>query len=801
MSGSQRISAAGAVVLLLVVCLSACGGAESRRTTHMERGQKYYTEGNFEKARVEFRNALQISPNDVEARFMNGKVAEKLSDIRTAAGMYQGVIELNPDHVQARASLGRLMVFGGAPQRAVEMVEPGLAKHPDDADLLTVRGAARVQLKDKAGALADAERAVKLAPENENAVALLASLYRNDGQSDRAVELIRSALVKHPEAADLRQVLASLYQSANQSEQAQAELRKIIELRPQDLAVRVQLALTYARMKKAAEGEQVMLDATKALPDSNDAKLAYVEFIAAQGTRARSEQALKQFIAREPKNYELQLGLAGMQQRANDLDGAVATYGEIIARDADSPSGTTARNRIAAIQVSRGKFDEATRLVETTLENNPRDNDALVLRGNIALERNDPTAAIADLRAVLRDQPAAVPILRTLARAHLANGEPALAEESIRTAMEAAPTDVGLRVELAQLLATSNRGEQAVTLLEDTVRRAPQNVQAREALVRAYIATNDLERARVSAEDLKVAAPTLATGSYLAGVIAQAQNRPDDAAKELSHALELQPSAMDVLAALTRLDVGRGQMARALERLSGAAAANPDNAVVRNLLGEMQLGAKNFAAAKEPLSEAMKLAPKWWLPYRNLALAHAASGDLSGAAAVYEAGVKATDQQPTLVAELAALYEKQGRYEDAINRYQALHERNPRLDIAANNLAMLLVTYRKDRPSLDRAMTITEPFSQSKNGALLDTRGWVMFKLGQFTQSLPVLEQAAEHAPDSKVIRYHLAMAQLKSGQREKARSNLESALKGTASFTGIEEARSTLATLGSSAG
>ncbi len=788
-------------MLSLLVLLSACGGANDRRAAHMERGQRYYTEGNFEKARVEFRNALQISPNDAEARFMSGKVAEKLGDLRTAAGMYQGTIDVQPDHAQARANLGRMFVFGGAPARAMDVIEPGLAKHPDDPDLLTVRGAARMQLKDKAGALADAERAVKLAPENENAIALLASLYRNAGRQDQAVALVQKGVASHPDSIDLHQVLASLYLATSDTGRAQEELRKVIELRPKELAYRIQLAMLHARAKQPEQAEQVMLDAIKALPDNNDAKLAYVDFIAGQSSPQRAEELLRQFIEREPKNAELRLGLAALQQRTGTVDAALATYAEIIKRDEEAPAALTARNRVAAIHVSRGELDEAAKLIEATLETNPRDNDALVLRGNIALERKQPAAAIADLRAVLRDQPTSVPVLRTLARAHLANGEPALAEEAIRTAMDAAPADVAVRVELAQLLLQTNRAEQAVSLLEETVKRAPTDVPAREALARSYIATKDLGQARIAAEDLKVAAPRLAIGPYLAGVIAQAQNRLDDAATELSHALELQPTAMDALAALTRLDIARGQSARALTRVNATIAAHPDNAIVRNLLGELQLAQKNFAAARETLGTALKLAPKWSVPYRNLALAHVGTGDMDGAVAVYEAGLKATDLDPTLVAEVAALYERQGRFEDAISKYQALYDHDPHLELAANNLAMLLVTYRKDRPSLDRALEITAPFADSNSGALLDTRGWVMFKLGQLGEALPVLERAAKRAPDSKVIRYHLAMAQLKSGQREAARTNLRRALEGAPNFSGRDEARSTLAQLGNTAG
>ncbi len=796
-----RRSATLVAALSIFMVLTGCGGANDRRATHMSRGQEYFAAGNYEKARVEFRNALQIMPNDPDARFMNGRVAEKLGDLRTAVGMYQGTIDVNTDHVGARADLGRIMVFGGAPARALEIVEPGLAKHPEDAGLLTVRGAARVQLKDKAGALADAEHAVKNAPSDENAVALLASLYRQSGDNEHAVDLVKRTLDKKPDAVDLRQVLASLYLAANQPDLAEQQMRKVIEQRPQELAPRVQLALLYARTKKPAEAETLMREATTALPKNNEAKLAYVDFLAGRGSLERAEQAMQQFIDHDAKNYDLQLGLGSLQQRAGQLDKAVATYNKVVGSDGDGPSALTARNRIAGIDVSRGKYDEATQLIEVTLKKNPRDNDALILRGNIALERNNPSGAVADLRAVLRDQPGAVGVLRTLARAHIANGEPALAEEAIRQAMDAAPADIGVRVELAQLLAQTNRAEQAVTLLEEGVKAAPTNIAAREALVRAYLFTKDFDAARTSAEDLKVAAPTLAAGSYLAGVVAQQQNRLDDAVANLSHALELQPSAMDALAALTRIDVARGQRDRALARVQSAVAALANNAPVRNLLGELQLQAKNYDAATGPLTEATKIAPKWWLPYRNLAFVRIAQKDLNGAIAAYQAGITATGSEPMLVSDLAALYEQQGRVEEAIKLYQVLHEQNPRLELAANNLAMLLVTYRKDRPSLEQARALTESFGSSRSGALLDTHGWVMFKLGQYGEALPVLERAAETAPDAKVIRYHLAMAQLKTGQRDKARVSLESALMGTPNFSGIDEARTVLASLGGRSG
>ena len=106
--------------------------------------------------------------------------------------------------------------------------------------------------------------------------------------------------------------------------------------------------------------------------------------------------------------------------------------GEVIEKDGNNPQGLTARNRIATAKLRAGKADEAAVLVEEVIAKNPRDADALVMRAELALAKGDTNAAITDLRAVLRDQPNSVPILRALARAHLAANEAALAEEALR---------------------------------------------------------------------------------------------------------------------------------------------------------------------------------------------------------------------------------------------------------------------------------------------------------------------------------------------------------------------------------
>src|SRR5215470_3030131 len=113
---TRKIILAAALAALIGVGLQGCGGAESRRARAMERGQQYLAEGNFAKARIEFSNALQIAPNDADARYYAGVAAEKSGDLRTAAQGYQAALTVDASHPLALAALARLYVFSGLAQ-------------------------------------------------------------------------------------------------------------------------------------------------------------------------------------------------------------------------------------------------------------------------------------------------------------------------------------------------------------------------------------------------------------------------------------------------------------------------------------------------------------------------------------------------------------------------------------------------------------------------------------------------------------------------------------------------------------
>lgn len=788
-------------VVLACLLVAGCGGAASRYASHMERGRAYFAKEDFVHARIEFRNAIQISPKDGPARIMAARTDQKLGEIREAAGLYQSVIDMLPDDIEARAGLGNLLLFVGADQQALKTIEPGLAKHPDDVPMLSVRAAARARTRDISGAVADADHALKLAPFNEIAIGVRAGLYQQGGNTAQAVALVSNGVQHLPDSTDLREVLSQLYLSSGQQELAEKQMQALIKLRPADLRYRKLLAVFYTRAHRLDDAQRTLEEAVQALPKDDEAKLTLVGFISTQRTREQGEKTLQAFIAQQPDNYDLRFGLADLRERAGATKEALDTYNEIIRLDRTGPKGLQARDRIAAIDIAQGHDDDAHKLIDDVLAKNPRDSEALLVRGELVLKGRDPSAAIADLRAALKDSPGSVPIERLLARAHMANGEPALAEQALRSAIDTAPTDMNVRLQLAQLYAQTGRDDQAIGLLEDSVRRDPTNVQVREALAIAYLAKHDFQAARTAADDLKTLRPDSVMALYFAGLADQGLNKLPDAQQELERAHELSPHAIEPLTALAQLEMAHGQGAQAIALVQSAVnAADPKDAAPLNLLGELYVAGGDLPHALEALTRATTVAPKWWPAYRNLALAKSAAKDTEGAIAAYDAAIRIAPGETQLVAELGRLYESVGRVDDAIAQYENLYKRNP-AQLVANNLAMLLVTYKKDQHSLDRARDLAAGFATSNSGSLLDTNGWVHYKRGEYAQALPVLERAAELAPDTKEIRYHLGVAELQAGQTDRARKDLELALSGSVKAPWAADARTALAGISSRTG
>jgi tetratricopeptide (TPR) repeat protein len=126
---------------------------------------------------------------------------------------------------------------------------------------------------------------------------------------------------------------------------------------------------------------------------------------------------------------------------------------------------------------------------------------------------------------------------------------------------------------------------------------------------------------------------------------------------------------------------------------------------------------------------------------------------------------------------IASLYEATGNLDTARKYYEQALALDPNLAVPANNLAFL---YVKQGGNLDVALGLAQRAKQLMPdlNPITDTLGWVLYNKGDYASALPLFQECVEKEPNSPEYRYHLGMVLAAVGQKEKAKDQLESALR-----------------------
>jgi tetratricopeptide (TPR) repeat protein len=321
-------------------------------------------------------------------------------------------------------------------------------------------------------------------------------------------------------------------------------------------------------------------------------------------------------------------------------------------------------------------------------------------------------------------------------------------------------------------------------------------VQTLDVLFHVSVDTKDYDTAKSTAEAIVAAQPKSALGYLYEGMLAEEAKHNEEALRLYGQAAELQPNVGEPIQAQTRLLVAMKRIPDAFRRLDDLSVKAPTVAWAPLVKGDLLMSQKDFAGAQASYKIAVERAPKWWQAYRGVAAAQFAARDPDGALATLRAAQPKVDDPAQLGIQIGTYDEFMGKPQDAIREYEDVVRSAPQSEVAANNLAMLLVTYDKDAASLERAKSLTARFANSSNPTYLDTYGWVLYKHGEAAASVPVLQRVVSRSPDAPVLLYHLGMAQSQSGSTAQAVDNLTRAVNSGLKFAGLDEARATLSKL-----
>jgi len=783
------------LIVFAALVVAGCGGAESRKAKYLEKGKAYIEQKNYDKAKIELRNVLQIDPKHAEAYYLTGLVEEEKQDWSKALGNYSKAVELNPDYLEARAKVGRFYLLVGNMDKAIEEMDAILSREPANVLGRTLKAAIMAKKGDINGAVHEISAVVAEQPSSVEAVFLLSLLYTEQEKQDKAIEVVTKGIALNPKNLALRFQLINIYDSIKIKDIKKIEqiMQEIVALEPQNMLHRATLASFYARINQLDKAEKTLRDAIQEDPEDAERYLLLAEFMSARKGVASAEAELRNAIKSNPEAYKLHFGLARLYEQTGAIDKVTQVYKEIIDADGDGKGGLQAKVKLADLLFRQGQRGEASRLIEEVLKENPGDNAALIGKGKLALLRNDTEGAITAFRTVLRDQPKSIEAYTLLASAHFQKKEPALAKENLSKAVEMNPTSTRARLALAQFLARSGDTDGALKRINEAIKLTPNDLDALLAKADVLAVKKDTKGVQATLTSIKEAHPDKPVGYYQMGRYYQGQKRFDQAIGEFEQALTKSGDELQTLSAIINARLAQGKPDKAMARLRDVLKTQPDHLFVHELIAEVHITQKQYGDAEKELREAIRVNPKWNAPYRNLANLYLMRGDFSAAEETYRQGLQAIPEDMQLLLNLAEAYERTKSFDKAMNAYERILQKDPDMDIAINNLASLLTDYKGDSGSLKRAKELAARFESSQQPSFRDTLAWIYFKTGEIDRAIALSESTVKQAPDTRVFSYHLGMAYYKKGDMPSARIYLTKALEGKGTFLGADEARATL--------
>lgn len=786
---SRRMAAA---ILTASLMVYGCGGAEERQADYYQKAQSLYEAGDYEKARIEVRNVLQINANNADARYLMALLEEKDRNWRGMFGNLNAALENNPDHIDARIKLSQLYVASGDLNRAMEEVEEVLKRNPDSADAYAVKASIFQRKQEMELAKEAAEKSLSIDASHVNAIGVMVGLLGDD-EPEKALSLINKGLQEKSENSVLKLLKIKVLGDHGRVEEAEAVFDQLIVENPDKLYYPYQYANFLIQSQRREEAEKLLRKTVDQHPDDAQPKIWLVEFLAKNRSTEEARQTLKDFASGQPENYQLQAALAQMHLSAGERGEAKGVYKGVIERERDSADAIDARNQLVKMYLQEKEREPAETLLKEIFELEPENGDALLIQARLKLADKDIDGAIADLRAVLKNQPDDIDAVTLLAASQERIGSNELALDYYQRALAIEPDNMAGLVGTGRLLLADKRIDEAEKHLKLAYQKQPGNLEVVRLLNELYIRQSNWDQAREVAASLLLNQKTAAMGHYLQGRAYAAQSEPEKALQALRQSLEKEPRAVEPLQLITRIYLGTNRPGEALDFVEKHVGGNPDQPHARELLGTLYARSGKMDKAEQTLKDLIEEQPGAISAYRQLGAVYMAQGESAAARSLYQEGLDSNPDNPGLLLLLAELQQAGGEHKGALATYEKLLELQPDSNVIRNNLAVLLIDHFPDEKNLRRAQRLTADLATSDNPVFLDTVGWLQYRLGNYPQALVLLQDAVRKGGAAPVYRYHLGMAYYKSDMKEQAKGELEKALETELSFQGRDEAEQVL--------
>ncbi len=516
-----------------------------------------------------------------------------------------------------------------------------------------------------------------------------------------------------------------------------------------------------------------------------------------QKNRKEAAAEFKTAAELAPLRSNIRTNYADFLRQTEGVQAATAYLKDLTTKAPDFLPGWTLLARIA---FTEKKYDETLASLENVFSRDPLNLDARLLQSDVWLVKREPKKVVTEMEKIDHAFPGLPPAKYRLAQAYLQQNQPSQAALALDEAISKNPNFTEAILARAELNLRTGHPQPAADALEQLLKKHAGFRPAQLLLADAYRALGRLDDTAAIFRKQIEAAPKAPEAYFFLGVTQVQQNKPEEARKSFEKVLELAPDNILAIDQLVDLDVKAKDFAAASQRVDEQLKKHPEAAASYLLQGKVQIAQGKWKEAEATLKKALELDPNSGPAYDMLVRSYLATNRLPEAAQELERVLAKAPKNQGALMTLATIRAQQKDYAKAREAYEQVLAINPNLVPALNNLSYI---YAENLNQPDKAYDLAQKARtiDPGNAAVADTLGWAAFKRGDYQQALALLQESTGKLSANPEVQFHLGMAHYMMGQADAARAAFQKAIETPGDFPSKAEAQSRLALLTDASG
>jgi tetratricopeptide (TPR) repeat protein len=544
----------------------------------------------------QYKLALDADPN---SRLLQDGLAElyfKIGRIREAVTAAQEQITKDPSDVEAHNLLGKIYL------RSL-------------GDMQSAQSSQMLQL-----AIAEYEKLAQLKPDDVETRLLLGQLYGLNHDSAKAEAEFKAAQKIDANSEEVALNMARLYSEEGEPQRA-ADVLSGIPV--DDRSARVELALgaSYDQLKKPKEAAEAYRRALSQDPDNLDMKRGLANALLTDGQLEEARKTLVEIVDVEPQDAQSQIHLSEIERRQGHYDQALATLEKAKPL---APTSLELSYNEALLFDSLGRYDDATGVLNKLIASSAhadgvyseseKANRSIFLDrlGIIYREQNKTTDAVAAYQKLIdMGGENARSGYQGQVDAYRDAHQWKEATAAAAAAAKALPKDHAVQLAYAGQLADTGKVDEGIALAKAQLSSSEGDSDNRDtylALAQIYTRLKKWPEAAAainSADALATKPDQKLYVLFLKGTLADRQKQYDEAETEFRKALAIDPQNATILNYLGYMLADRGvKLPEALTMIRKAVDLDPQNGAFLDSLGWAYYKNGQYALAEENLRKA-----------------------------------------------------------------------------------------------------------------------------------------------------------------------------------------------------